>query len=154
MRRNSKDVDVQEARRVAALVLRAMQARDNKAAADLIRTCDNPYDLANVGLSLCSALLAERMDPDAFIDAFLMFDAPNEWYAKTVSASARARQLLRQELSDGERHSYVSIRALALSEGIKTKDLQNAAQQLGVVSSGTRAKDTHWWQLPNREART
>ncbi|GIN05591.1 hypothetical protein Pve01_72490 [Planomonospora venezuelensis] len=140
---------MREAHRVAGHVVQAIMRGNNRLAADLIKSFDDPQNLAIVLASGFAAVLGDRENPDGFIDGYFW---GQEDASPIRTRTERARDLLRQELADGKRHSYLKIRALALSQGIRTKDLANAAQQLGVLSGDVNAAG-HWYRLPKTKAR-
>jgi hypothetical protein len=144
-----------EVNRTAGLALLAMLDGDNKTAADLIRTFDNPRDAWIVTAGIAHAALAEQGAEGRGFVLGLIGETTGEWFVNTQSQLAKATDLLRRELADGKRHSYVSIRALALSQGIKSQDLRNAAQRLrdeGLISGDVNAPG-HWYQLRRSKAR-
>lgn len=60
----------------------------------------------------------------------------------------RAKEILRQELQDGDRHDAEEIREIMRGAGIKQKDFKQARQELG-VKTRNNGDGTWSWRMEN-----
>jgi hypothetical protein len=141
--------------RDVALALKAFQADDLQAVADIVHMQEDHEAFALCSLMAASVMLAGRQSPEKMIDELLKH--AGEPPTTPLTPTGEARNFLRRRLRDGRWHSLVELRAFVIGEeawarGMDPetvrKTLRNAADHLGVESRNRNGKP--WWRMKTK----
>jgi hypothetical protein len=135
-----------ESQRDITVALHAWLRDDVDAVKKIVRGTPDPRAALLRALGLALFFLRQRVDAHAVLDVMLDGDPLRE-AQKDVSETTRARVFLLKHLADGYPLSMTWLRATASADGIRTKALTNAAEQLGVVR-GRKGDRAAVWSLP------